>query len=98
MAVWLQAVWWRRTALTIAFGALAFDDLALHWARDHDLVVLELDHVLHLELARVGVDPAGVGDLPAALRVERRLGELDGQRPSPSSPNARTTVKTSRRS
>ena len=52
-------------------GALALHDLALHLAGHHDLVVLELDDALDLELAGVGVDPAGVGDLPAALGVER---------------------------
>ena len=34
-------------------------------------------HVDHVELAGVGVDPAGVGDLAAALGVERRLFELE---------------------
>ncbi len=59
-------------------GALARGDLALDRARHDDLVVDELDDALDLELAGVGVDPPGVGDLPAALGVERRLGELDG--------------------
>ena len=59
-------------------GALALGDRALDRARHDHLVVLELHDVLDLELAGVGVDPARVGDLPAALGVERRLRELDG--------------------
>ena len=51
--------------------ALALGDLALDGAGHDHLVVDELDDALDLELAGVGVDPAGVRDLPAALGVER---------------------------
>ena len=62
-------------------GALAFDHAALGEAADDDLVGLKAHHVDHVELARVGVDPAGVGDLAAALGVERRLFELERHAP-----------------
>ncbi len=66
-------------AVDHGLGALALLDLALGQARDDDLVADEADDVLDLELAGLGVDPAVVGDLAAALGVEGRLGELDGQ-------------------
>src|SRR5665811_2225811 len=59
-------------------GALARHHGALDAAGDDHLVVLKAHHFVDLELARVGVDPARVRDLTAALGVERRFGELDG--------------------
>ena len=58
-------------------GALTLDDAALGQAADDDLVAFEARHVEHVELTGVGVDPAGIGDLAAALGVERRLLELE---------------------
>ena len=78
VAVWLQAVWCRRTALTMALARSPSTTLPSTRTRHDDLVVDELHDALDLELAGVGVDPAGVGDLPAALGVERRLRQLDG--------------------
>ena len=60
-------------------GALAGRDAALGEPSHDDLIVLELHHVFDLELAGIGVDPAGVGDLAAAFGVERRLAELERQ-------------------
>ncbi len=59
-------------------GALADDHGSLHDMSDDDLVGLEAHDVLDLELGGLRVDPAVIGDLPPALRVERRLGQLDG--------------------
>ena len=62
-------------------GALALDHAAFGEAADDDLVGLKAHHVDHVELAGVGVDPAGVGDLAAALGVERRFFELEHHAP-----------------
>ena len=54
-------------------GALACDHGALDDASDDDLVRLEAHDVLDLELGGLRVDPAVIGDLPAALRDPQEL-------------------------
>src|SRR3954451_4311616 len=58
---------------------LADVQLALDRLDEHRRVVARAHHVRHLDpaVAVLALDRAGVGDLPAARGVERRLGELD---------------------
>ena len=80
VAVWFACVGKRSLQLTIASTRVsACERRVLAELDDEHLVVAELEHVGNVQPALLAVDDdgAGVADLAAARRVERRLLELD---------------------
>ena len=77
--MWLASVAWRARAVDARDDALALVQRAALQDDVERLVVADAEHVVHARQAvAVGAfDRADVGDLPAARRVEGRLGELD---------------------
>ena len=89
--MWFRIVAWRASRSTVGLDPLAPARRAS--PRDPQrLVVADPIDVAHLGLAAVPAKHAGVGDLAAALGVERALLELDQRAPSSPSGAAAATL------
>ena len=91
--MWLASVAWRDRRSTRGHHAFALLQRPLLDLERHGLVVAEPVHLGHLgaAVAVLALDDAGVGDLPTARGVERRLDEL-GQHPAVLALDAPTVV------
>ena len=80
--MWFAAVAWRAAPVHAGHDPLPRLQLARDRLDDDRLVVAQAQDVddLRAAVAVLALDRPAVGDLPAAGRVERRLGELDDHR------------------